>query len=79
MICRRIASRASWAESLSWRRDDMGMWIALIRFNHPVEAQSCATAWFSQFARIGRGLETRTTAGLESALLICCRAFIDSR
>ena len=24
--------------SLEWRRDDMGMWIALIRFNHPVEA-----------------------------------------
>jgi hypothetical protein len=24
---------------LEWRRDDMGMWIALIRFNHPVEAE----------------------------------------
>jgi hypothetical protein len=26
--------------SLEWRRDDMGMWIALIRFNHPVEARN---------------------------------------
>jgi hypothetical protein len=26
--------------SLEWRRDDMGMWIALIRFNHPVEARA---------------------------------------
>jgi len=25
--------------SLEWRRDDMGMWIALIRFNHPVSAE----------------------------------------
>ena len=25
--------------SLEWRRDDMGMWIALIRFDHPVEAR----------------------------------------
>jgi hypothetical protein len=24
---------------LEWRRDDMGMWVALIRFNHPVEAR----------------------------------------
>ena len=23
---------------LVWKRDDDGMWIALIRFNHPVEA-----------------------------------------
>jgi 4-amino-4-deoxy-L-arabinose transferase-like glycosyltransferase len=32
----RIASQLD--GSLEWRRDDMGMWIALIRFNHPVEA-----------------------------------------
>ena len=25
--------------TLQWQRDDMGMWIALIRFNHPVEAR----------------------------------------
>jgi hypothetical protein len=25
--------------SLEWRRDDMGMWIALIRFSHPVSAE----------------------------------------
>ncbi len=25
--------------NLVWKRDDDGMWIALIRFNHPVEAR----------------------------------------
>ena len=25
--------------TLEWRRDEMGMWIALLRFNHPVEAR----------------------------------------
>jgi 4-amino-4-deoxy-L-arabinose transferase-like glycosyltransferase len=34
----RIASELD--GSLVWRRDDMGMWIALIRFNHPVEARN---------------------------------------
>ena len=34
----RIASELN--GSLIWRRDDMGMWIALIRFNHPVEARN---------------------------------------
>ena len=34
----RIASRLD--GSLEWRRDEMGLWIALIRFHHPVEAQS---------------------------------------
>jgi 4-amino-4-deoxy-L-arabinose transferase-like glycosyltransferase len=34
----RIASELD--GSLIWRRDDMGMWIALIRFNHPVEARN---------------------------------------
>jgi hypothetical protein len=29
--------------SLEWRRDDRGMWIALIRFNHPVEAWTDST------------------------------------
>jgi len=33
----RIASELN--GSLEWRRDDMGMWVALIRFNHPVEAR----------------------------------------
>ncbi len=33
----RIASQLG--GDLQWRRDDMGMWIALIRFNHPVEAR----------------------------------------
>jgi len=32
----RIANRLGGL--LEWRRDEMGMWIALIRFNHPVEA-----------------------------------------
>jgi 4-amino-4-deoxy-L-arabinose transferase-like glycosyltransferase len=34
----RIASELD--GSLVWRRDDMGMWIALIRFTHPVEARN---------------------------------------
>jgi 4-amino-4-deoxy-L-arabinose transferase-like glycosyltransferase len=34
----RIASELG--GSLEWRRDEMGMWIALIRFNHPVEAKN---------------------------------------
>jgi hypothetical protein len=33
----RIAGRLG--GSLEWRRDEMGMWVALIRFNHPVEAR----------------------------------------
>jgi hypothetical protein len=33
----RIASELN--GSLEWRRDDMSMWVALIRFNHPVEAR----------------------------------------
>jgi hypothetical protein len=33
----RIASQLG--GELEWRRDDTGMWIALIRFNHPVEAR----------------------------------------
>ena len=38
----RIASELD--GSLEWRRDDMGMWIALIRFNHPVEARNEITS-----------------------------------
>jgi len=34
----RIASRLN--GTLEWRRDAMGLWIALIRFHHPVEALS---------------------------------------
>jgi 4-amino-4-deoxy-L-arabinose transferase-like glycosyltransferase len=34
----RIASELD--GSLEWRHDEKGMWIALIRFNHPVEAQN---------------------------------------
>lgn len=30
--------------SLEWRRDDMGMWVGLIRVNHPVEAQAVKPA-----------------------------------
>jgi hypothetical protein len=36
----RIAGRLG--GSLEWRRDEMGMWVALIRFNHPVEARLAA-------------------------------------
>jgi len=34
----RIAGRLD--GSLEWRRDEIGMWVALIRFHHPVEALS---------------------------------------
>ena len=40
--------------SLEWRRDDMGMWVGLIRFNHPVEAQSVKPAVSFQPAGVSR-------------------------
>jgi hypothetical protein len=32
--------------TLEWRRDDMGMWVALIRFNHAVEAKNAGEGAF---------------------------------
>jgi hypothetical protein len=50
----RIASQLN--GSLEWRRDDMGMWIALIRFNHPVEARNeeQPPAFSSQLSAVSR-------------------------
>ena len=37
-ICRRKTIAQQLGGDLVWKRDDDGMWIALIHFNHPVEA-----------------------------------------
>ena len=43
-ICRRKRSRGSLGGTLVWKRDDDGMWIALIRFNRQIEARLEKTA-----------------------------------